>query len=134
VDGDKVGTEQVSHHYKGMLGRFTFTSLTKGTCASVDWKKNVNWNPKYDGANGSAFTEYTAYEKKRMAREAAEKKAAAEKAAAAKRAAALKAAQEKIAAETWDKFHGEAHFIQNNYCIQLNGKLAGNEENYKSLY
>ena len=87
--------------------------MTKGTCASVDWAENINWNPKYDGANGSTFTESTAQEK-RMAREAAEKKAAAEKAAAAKRAAAIKAAQEKIAAEDWEKFHGEAHFIQNN--------------------
>ena len=46
-----------------MLRSFTFTPLTKGTCVSVDWGKNINWNPKYDGADVTCFKEYTAYDR-----------------------------------------------------------------------
>jgi len=69
-----------------------------------------------------------------MEKAAREKKAAEEKAAAEKKAKELAEKKAREAAAAWEQFHGEAHFIQNNYCIQLNGKLTGNEEVYKSLY
>jgi len=64
---------------------------------------------------------------------AAEEKEAEEKNAADKKKKEAKE-EKKEEAKAWDTFHGDAHFIQNNYCIQLNGDMAGNEENYRSLY
>jgi hypothetical protein len=69
-----------------------------------------------------------------MAKAAAQKKAATVKPNAEKIAKELAEKKAREAAAAWEQFHGEAHFIQNNYCIQLNGKMTGNEEVYKSLY
>ena len=129
LDGDKVGQSDVTKHFVNDTSFLDSTKLMKGDCASVDWgKKYMLWS-NYEGVSGT-FYEYkksTAADKKKAEKDA-------EKREAEKRAKEAEKIKKEKEAKAWDQFHGEAHFIQNNYCIQLSGKLAGEDENYKSLY
>ena len=52
MNGDKVGDEQVTKHFGDLesLAAFTDSTLTKGSCDSVDWGNQYpGWNRSYDG-------------------------------------------------------------------------------------
>jgi len=141
LDGEKVGDDKVMKHYKDYYD-VTYSEFQKGDCEAAGYGKNpgVTTYP-YDGVTASNMYKFTAEEIAKQKKAAADKKAAAQKAAEEEKAAIEKDAEKeaeeekkKKEANVWDTFHGDAHFIQNNYCIQLNGKMAGNEENYKTLY
>ena len=74
MNGDKVGDEQVTKQFGELksLDSWTDTTLTKGSCDSVDWGKEFpGWSSDIDGVTATAWEKDTAAEEKK-AKEAAE--------------------------------------------------------------
>ena len=54
-NGDKVGDEKVNKQIKDSLTSYTLTTLTKGTCKSVDWGKTISYSKEYDDVKTTAW-------------------------------------------------------------------------------
>ena len=52
LNGDDVGDESVSKHFEDLLeSSYKFSTLSKGSCDSIDWGKegNSGWSSNYNG-------------------------------------------------------------------------------------
>lgn len=123
MNGAKVGEDDTNKFFQAQLSSYRKTSLTEGSCESVNWaKKYFDWK-EHDGVIGSLWDKapnqatIDAEKKKVAEKAAADKKAANAKNAAESKKAAEKAAAEKTAAEKKAKeaamaeYDGVGHFI-----------------------